>query len=541
MWRLSHRDSAFLNPNTHPTIMNLRSIGIAALTATTLPSLAFASPPEGDAPSESTPPESTSTESIPVEGEAVANIETATVTPEAQAEVDEEWAKRRRHLPWIHRWAPEKSIGELGIFGGAFFPSPRHELFYPDRALPDQGFKPLARVAPEVGVRLGYYPLRWLGFEFEGAVMPARLAEVADPAMVYSARGHAVFQLGLWSITPFLLVGGGGLGIASDNDVLGNDIDPMVHFGGGVKFYLNRYIMLRLEARDVISHKQGEIEYLASHNPEVLVGLTFTLGREKDKPPAKPPVVSVSDRDADGFADDLDRCPDLAETINAYQDDDGCPELDSDSDTFWDEQDTCPNEAETVNAYQDDDGCPEADRDGDGFWDDQDSCPDEAETANGYQDQDGCADELPEAVKAFTGVIKGITFDTNKDTIRKSSFPTLDRAVDVLSEHPDVRIQVIGHTDNTGERDHNIELSQRRAESVKTYLVERGIKADRITTDGVGPDQPLETNDTKAGRANNRRIEFKIIQQEGVMRPEGRTPPERADTEPSREPADTER
>jgi OOP family OmpA-OmpF porin len=495
--------------------MNLRSIGIIALSVSTLPNLAFAaSPPEGEG---SAPTETTTTAAPPIEGEAIAEVEAIAVTDEAEAEVSEEWVRHRRHLPWIKRWAPEKSMGELGIFGGAYFPSDRHELFHPDLSLPDQGFKPLANVAPDVGVRLGYYPLRWLGFEFEGAVMPTHLAAAKDDrALIYSVRGHAVFQLGLWSITPFLLVGGGGLGIASDPGVLGNDIDPMVHFGGGLKFYLNRYIMLRLDVRDVVSHKQGEIEYLASHNPEVLAGLTFTLGREKDKPPPKPPVVASSDRDADGFSDELDRCPDLAETVNAYLDDDGCPESDSDSDTFWDDQDRCPEEAETMNAYEDDDGCPESDRDGDGFWDDQDSCPDEAESRNGYQDQDGCADDLPEEVKAFTGVIKGITFDTGKATIRKSSFPTLDRAVDVLTQHPDIRIMIVGHTDNKGQRDYNVELSQRRAESVKTYLVERGIKEDRITTEGVGPDEPLDTNDTKAGRANNRRIEFRIIQAEGV-------------------------
>jgi outer membrane protein OmpA-like peptidoglycan-associated protein len=320
----------------------------------------------------------------------------------------------------------------------------------------------------------------------------------------------------LWSITPFLLVGGGGLGVASDPDVLGNDIDPMVSFGGGLKFFLNRYIMLRVEARDVVSHKRGVIEYLEGHNPEFLVGLTFTLGREKDKPPCPEPVVAVIDRDTDGFADDVDKCPALAETVNAYLDDDGCPELDSDSDMFWDEQDSCPNEAETINSYKDEDGCPESDRDNDRFWDDQDSCPEEAETVNGYQDEDGCADELPAEVKEFSGVIKGITFDTNKDTIRRSSFPTLDRAVAVLSEYPDIRIMIVGHTDDRGQRDHNVELSQRRAESVKTYLVERGIKADRITTEGLGPDEPIDSNETKAGRANNRRIEFRIVQAEGV-------------------------
>jgi OOP family OmpA-OmpF porin len=512
--------------------MNLRSIqsiGIAVLAASTLPTLALASPPEGEEEAEAgieagaeleagteTPPEAGA------EGEGMVAVESASPTSEveAQAQGNEDFARRRRHLPWIKRWAPEKSMGELGIYGGAFFPSADHELFDPDPAEPNQGFKPLNKVAGDVGVRLGYYPLRWLGFEFEGGVMPAKLQDIEDRALLYTVRGHVVLQLGLWSVTPFLLVGGGGLGVASDPGVLGNDIDPMVHFGGGLKFYLNRYIMLRLEARDVVSHKRGVIEYLESHNPEVLVGLTFTLGREKDKPaPVEQEAVGPGDRDADGVTDELDSCPDEAETFNDYLDEDGCPELDSDGDGIWDEQDACPNEAETINNYLDEDGCPESDRDADGYWDEQDTCPDEPETFNGYQDADGCADEVPEEVRAFTGTIKGITFENNSDAIRSVSRPVLDKAVDVLSRNPDVRIHIVGHTDSKGDRDHNIGLSQRRADSVKTYLVERGIAEDRITTMGVGPDQPVDTNDTKAGRANNRRIEFQIIQSERAGQP----------------------
>lgn len=492
--------------------MNLRPIrfiGIAVLTASTLPTLALASPPEGEDETglETTEPElaepGLETTEPEAEGEGIVDVDAASATSpiETQADVNEDWAKRRRHLPWIKRWRPEKSVGELGIYGGAFFPSPDHELFNPDLAKPDQGFRPLRKVAGDVGVRLGYYPLRWLGFEFEGGVMPARLQGADDRALLYTVRGHVVLQIGLWSVTPFLLVGGGGLGVASDPDVLGNDIDPMVHFGGGLKFYLNRYIMLRLEARDVISHKRGVIEYLESHNPEVLVGLTFTLGREKDRPaPAEPQeAVLPSDRDGDGIDDALDHCPD---------------------------------EPETFNTYLDEDGCPESDRDGDGIWDELDSCPDEPETFNGYQDQDGCPDELPEEVRAFTGTIKGITFENNSDAIRGVSRPVLDRAVDVLTRNPDVRIRIVGHTDARGDRDYNIALSQRRADSVRNYLVERGISEDRITTLGVGPDQPIDTNDTSKGRANNRRIEFQIIQPEGAQ-------PARAQDQPTEDEATT--
>ena len=86
-----------------------------------------------------------------------------------------------------------------------------------------------------------------------------------------------------------------------------------------------------------------------------------------------------------------------------------------------------------------------------------------------------------------------------------------DEAVKVLSEFPDIRIEIAGHADNKGDREFNIDLSKRRAEAVKTYLVGKGIDAARIETVGHGPDVPVDTNDNKVGRSNNRRIEFKIL------------------------------
>ena len=485
--------------------MHLRSIGIAALTALTLPSIAFASPPEGDADASVEIGASFGSEGADADASADGNVEAG-----ADGEAAPARGKDRGDQKWIKRWAPEPNMAEIGIYGGVMFPSANHELFQPDLTLPRQGFQRLAFVAPEVGLRAGYYPLRFFGVEAEGGVLPTRV-DGGDPAMMYTVRGHLVAQLGLWSVTPFVVLGAGGLGVSSDRSALGNDIDPAMHFGAGVKVYINRWINLRLDIRDVVTHKRGVDNVFNSHSPEVLLGLSITLGRKKNEPtPA--PAPAPSDRDGDGFLDDQDSCPDEAETVNGYLDDDGCPESDRDGDGLWDEQDSCPDEAETVNDYLDEDGCPESDRDGDGFWDDQDTCPDEPETANGYQDEDGCPDEIPDDVKAFTGAIKGITFENNSDEIRPSSTKTLDKAVEVLTNNPDIRIKISGHTDAKGDRDHNLDLSRRRAESVKKYLVDHGIAENRMTTEGLGPDKPVDTNDTKAGRANNRRIEFDIIQ-----------------------------
>ena len=179
---------------------------------------------------------------------------------------------------------------------------------------------------------------------------------------------------------------------------------------------------------------------------------------------------------------------------------------DSDGDGFLDDVDACPEEAGV-----EPDGCPVRDADGDGIVDDDDKCVNEPETTNGYQDEDGCPDEVPEEVKKFTGAIEGIYFETGKADIRQRSEKTLKEAAKVLAEYTDIRVEIAGHTDSRGKHDDNVKLSADRAESVKTWLVDHGIDASRITTRGAGPDEPVESNDTKAGRAKNRRIEFKIL------------------------------
>jgi OOP family OmpA-OmpF porin len=423
----------------------------------------------------------------------------------------------RKHLPWIKRWAPEPHMLEIGVYGGIMLLAETHELFSADLGLPDQGYKPLKRVLPDLGARVGYYPLRFFGVEAEGGVLPASLADGSGSATAYTVRGHLVAQLGLWSITPFVLVGAGALGISSPREALGNDIDPALHFGGGVKFYIHRLVMLRLDLRDVVTHKQSLEAGFVSHNLEALLGLSVTLGRRKIEAHEPEPQTEPEndDRDGDGIPNDLDGCPDEPETVNGYKDTDGCPDKDTDGDGIFDELDACVDEPETVNEFEDEDGCPEPDTDNDGFYDKQDSCPTEPESDNGYKDADGCPDEVPDEVARFTGTIEGITFDNDRDTIRKSSKKSLDAAVKVLTEHTEIRIEISGHTDIKGDRDHNLDLSRRRAESVKKYLVDHGIDETRITTIGHGPDKPVDTNDTEKGRANNRRIEFKPITRAG--------------------------
>jgi OOP family OmpA-OmpF porin len=181
----------------------------------------------------------------------------------------------------------------------------------------------------------------------------------------------------------------------------------------------------------------------------------------------------------------------------------GCP--DKDQDGVLDRDDKCPDVPGVAP-----DGCP-ADSDGDGLADPQDKCPNEPENKNGFEDADGCPDQMPDAVKRFTGVIKGIEFETGKSQIRGISAPLLEDAASVLVKHPTLKVMIVGHTDNVGSHEVNVELSRKRAEAVKAYLMKEGVEADRIETRGEGPDSPISSNNTRAGRQSNRRIEFQII------------------------------
>ncbi len=219
------------------------------------------------------------------------------------------------------------------------------------------------------------------------------------------------------------------------------------------------------------------------------------------------------DNDGDGILDVDDKCPKRAEDMDGFQDKNGCPDVDNDEDGIRDKNDKCPDEAEDIDEFEDKDGCPDPDNDGDGVPDAKDQCDGELETDNGYKDGDGCPDEVPKEVKKFTGVIKGITFETNKAVIRRSSESMLNKALKVLKDFPEVRMEVQGHTDSQGDDASNMDLSQRRAEAVVAWFVERGIDASRFVAKGYGETQPIADNKTSPGRSRNRRVEFKLIGQ----------------------------
>jgi outer membrane protein OmpA-like peptidoglycan-associated protein len=434
----------------------------------------------------------------------------------------------------------EPNLWELGLFGGVLFPSSSHNLR--GGGFPQQKLD----TAPELGVRAAYFPLSFFGIEAEGAVMPSGLADDSSAAL-FAGRGHGVLQLPLGSVTPFVLVGGGALGVASSN--MGNDVDPAFHFGAGAKLALDPYVSVRLDLRDNLTQKTGVSGSEQTHHPEVLLGLTFTLERKnpdrdgdgfadhRDVCPSQagseqgcpPPIADADadgvtdaadqcpalagaapsgcpDSDGDGKLDSVDQCPKLAATTDSGCPEQVCPIADSDGDGRTDATDKCPKEpAPTA------DGCVDHDPDKDGILDGADKCPKEPETANGFQDQDGCPDDVPAAIKKFSGVIRGIQFAHDKADITAGSKPLLDEAAKVMKDFPELKLEISGHSDAQGQREHNLDLSKRRADAVKAYLVQQGVADDHLTTRGAGPDEPIADNKTDAGRQQNRRIEFKNV------------------------------
>jgi outer membrane protein OmpA-like peptidoglycan-associated protein len=213
------------------------------------------------------------------------------------------------------------------------------------------------------------------------------------------------------------------------------------------------------------------------------------------------------DNDGDGIPDLQDKCPNEPEDFDGVQDQDGCPDIvqDSDNDGIPDDVDKCPLKAEDVDGFQDDDGCPDLDNDLDGILDTVDKCPNEPETFNGYQDEDGCPDERPIEEKF---ILRGVNFESGSSSLTPDSYSVLDQVVKSLKAYPEVRVEIAGYTDGVGKDDFNLALSQRRADAVKQYVVNAGVSPDRLISRGYGKSNPVASNATASGRAENRRIEF---------------------------------
>lgn len=245
----------------------------------------------------------------------------------------------------------------------------------------------------------------------------------------------------------------------------------------------------------------------------------------KDLCPDVPGIRALNgcpDSDGDGVADKDDDCPNLAGT-KANR---GCPSTDTDNDGVIDDLDECPTVAGTPAAK----GCP--DRDGDGVADKKDKCPNlYGKSKNGCPDSDGdgvddgedrCPNTFgpvsnkgcPEIKQADKDVLniamRDVQFEHNSATLRTDSYKILDQISKILTQYPEYKIEISGHTDNTGSPEINKKLSEQRARACRDYLISKGLAWSRVASRGYGPAKPIATNETQAGRATNRRVEFKL-------------------------------
>ena len=175
------------------------------------------------------------------------------------------------------------------------------------------------------------------------------------------------------------------------------------------------------------------------------------------------------------------------------------PESDSDGDGVVDSKDTCPDTPKGVTVSSS--GCP-LDSDGDGVYDYLDKCPDTPIDLK--VDADGC----PIPLKKVARIDLDIQFDTNEADIKARYYDRLKEVADFMATYPGTTAVIEGHTDSVGSAAYNLTLSQRRAESVRDYLIQNfNINPDRLTAKGFGEDRPVASNDTKEGRSKNRRIQ----------------------------------
>lgn len=394
---------------------------------------------------------------------------------------------------------------EVGLAAGYHVFSPNNELGVRDGENADAlGDSVL------FGARIGYIINSVLGLELEGAFMPASFEDSDVSATVLSYRLNALVQFGAkdpaHAFIPFILVGGGlnsTVGVEDGHPNLGDDQDSSLHAGVGAKYRFGGGWGARLDVRALLvpSTRLNEDDPSTDRfavDYEGMVSIYKSFGGPKAKAAVAEPAPATEPCVGPG-------CPGYVEPAPAEN-------PDPDGDGFIGDADACPQEAEDVNGLEDNDGCPDAmrDTDNDGITDVYDKCINEPETVNGYQDTDGCKDEVPQEVQKFSGRIDGIAFATGSAKITKASFKTLGAAAKVLADHPDLRIEIGGHTDDKGDDDRNQALSQARADAVRDYLISKGVDASRLEAKGYGETMPVADNAKAAGRAKNRRVEFTL-------------------------------
>ncbi len=291
--------------------------------------------------------------------------------------------------------------------------------------------------------------------------------------------------------SPYLLLGIGTLD--ADSDIFGDDSGRFTTYGFGADIKFNNSPLsanaeYRFRESDQFGQDFGDQVFA--------IGLNYRFGKSKSMP-APPPAPVDGDADGDGVKDSMDECPN---TPAGYRvDSRGCP-MDSDGDGVIDALDECPNTYR--GAEVDAKGC-EMDDDADGVVNRLDECPDSAPGA--VVDRKGC--EIEDVIE-----LEGVNFETNSDRLLPSSSAQLDDVVDALKRYPQLVVEVAGHTDSQGDAGYNQGLSERRANTVRDYLIRGGANGDNLSAKGYGESEPVADNSSAEGRAENRRVELRILE-----------------------------
>lgn len=209
-----------------------------------------------------------------------------------------------------------------------------------------------------------------------------------------------------------------------------------------------------------------------------------------------PQFYGCPDRDSDGVQDSEDLCPDNAGPVEQK----GCP--DKDNDGVYDHEDLCPD----VPGLKENKGCPFPDKDGDGVFDKDDKCPE----TPGPKENNGCPVLAKEEEEVLNTAFSALEFETGKDIIKQESYPSLDELAKLMVKKSTWTLKLSGHTDNQGKPAKNLQLSKDRANSVKKYLVSKGVDEARIFTEWFGQTKPIASNKTPEGRQKNRRVEMNV-------------------------------
>ncbi|NVN89116.1 MAG: outer membrane beta-barrel domain-containing protein [Desulfuromonadales bacterium] len=399
--------------------------------------------------------------------------------------------------------------------------------------------------APVYGLRAGYNFTKALGiealFDYSNSEPTAFHGRGNGDVDFYRYGGELLYHFFPDNnFVPYVAAGYAGYNIKGDVPAGANSkTKGVADYGLGAKYFITDNVALRGDVRHLIYNNNDRTLHAIEYTMGLYLpfgGVTPAVAAVEPAPapvvepaPAKivEPIAAPADSDGDGVPDSLDKCPDTPKGVQV--DSDGCP-LDSDKDGVYDYLDKCPGTPEGVKV--DSKGCP-LDSDKDGVYDYLDKCPG---TPIGVKvdsvgcpldsDRDGVPDYLdkcpgtPEGVKVdkdgcpehvaklCSPTVLDIKFDTNKSNIKPQYQAELKKVGEFLVAFPNAKGVIEGHTDSVGSKASNMKLSQRRADSVRTYIIKTfKIAPERIAAKGYGPTKPVADNKTAAGKQKNRRIE----------------------------------